>query len=884
MPGAELSASNDHAALREQILIGLFSALSAIIMYAAIAAAVFNTYKPDVAAFKKIGDELLISNTLVRPEPMEAMLTRIALIIIPACLVAFYHLFSKAKFIARLAAGPFFTAFSTLCVTGVIMLAYAGFSARNPFGEGAGDLPQTVRDHRGGSNFDFYFGGLFPGNYLLLYMLIICPLVATLFFIGFKRYRWDESAQFRLWVKIAGYTFIAAAIGSCLPMCTFRLPYLTENKFDFSSVYYSMTQVYAGSPMLVDGFTNTYGLYPHFLNPLFQVIGLSVFKFSLAMSLLLCLAFALNFWCLKQFVRNDIIRCMGMFTVLFFSFFDFKFTENFDALFALYSIRYIIPSVLFFLACRYLKKRSQFRYWSTTIIMACFVLWNPELGMVCYLAWLVFLSFTGFYNDEGRPALKKILFTWGTGIVVLIVVVFAFMALIFLFYGALPDISALWSAIFIFGKYGFNLLPMALLHPWNLMALTILAGLVYSISHWYKKDIAPRAAVVLMLCVIASGFFLYFQGRSHNWNFAFSSGMGLLLLTILADELWLVARTRNLPALNLLFFTVLCILSYSGIGIVANAGKIYSLFYQEKDKETGRWEQNIIEQGKEFIAANSEPHEKIYVFTLRKFQDLFFDGDKRVSAFNPGMIDLFLNSDVARMEQQLVDSSFKVFITPKAFFNLWYMTRSLANIGATYERTSGNETIVCAEKRKIRIPTPTFFSDHPETVIHRKYSDDSIGTALRINDAFGIKPVTLNSEFSIQILFNSRPQVFAISTLAGTSDSLGFLISVSGDKGLFAVNGICSVLAMPAAGWVYCVMNVFSDHFDVYENGTFIGGDTLARPVINTADKFCIGNLGHNHNYVGAISEVALCNKAIDSNEVIKTTGEIRNYIISGKQ
>jgi hypothetical protein len=864
--------------LREETLTWIFTIVSSILVCSGLALLISRIYHPDIASLKAIGYQLLITSSAVRPEPVEGLLAKLAAVMMPLLLFGFYHLFSKSKWTASLANKKAFTPLSILFVSLIIALGYFAFSALNPFGDGNGDLTQTKRDFRASSNFDFYFGDLFLGNHLLLYSFFIVPLIGCLFFIGIRKYQWDEKKIRGVNASYISYGIVAAVILCCIGMCTFSFPAQWENQYDFGAVYYSMTQVYAGSPMLANGFTNTYGLYPHFLNPLFQIIGLSVFKFSLVMSLLMGAGFAINFYCLRQFTRNRLIQCLGMLTVIFFTFLDFKVTERFDANFALYSIRLIIPSTLLLLATLYLKKQSNKLYWTGTAIMAFFVLWNPEFGIISFVGWLLFHSFIDTYNT-GKAGLKKALMRWVQGAAVLLAAIYCFKLVIYLTYGAAPDMSLLSSAIIIFSKLGFNMLPMALLHPWNLMVLILIAGFVYAISERYKQQLTPKSAIVFLISFLGMGTFFYFQGRSHNWNFAMSCGMGLLLLTILGDELWTLIKVRGVIALNVLFILFLYVISFSVFEIVANAGKIYELQWQTEDQIVAHEESQLITQVKNFVVNTTNRHDKIHMFTLRKFQALMFDGDQRASAFNPGMIDLFLKSDLTRLEDELRDSSFKVIITPYTFQNLNFMSRAFAAMAATYEFSSGNGNIMSADKRKMKNPPQTFFGNMPGTLVHRKYNDDIASADRRIDDAAGVKPVSLNQDFSVEVLFDATQQVFPLATLVGNGDSSGFMISTNLSNGYFVINGTSYMLPFPENMWVYCVMNVFRDRFEIYENGFLIGKDNLPRSIINTPNKLCIGNYGYMHYYTGAIAEVAVTNATLDSNQIKKTWSEIEKAL-----
>jgi len=866
---------------KEKSLVWIFSIICALLVYAGIAVIVQNVYTPDISLLKVTAGKILIGNGgYIRPEPVEAMLSQLALIIIPLSLLGFYVLFSKMPLVKKLAGKPFFMFLSTISVACIIAMVYYDFAAQNPFGKGNGDMPQTDRDFTAVTNFDFYFDGLFLGNHLVLYTLIIVPLISSLFFIGLKKYNWQDKKLFKITSSILGYSVLSALIICCVLMDIFYFPYQPGNKYNLNAVYYSMTQVYAGMPLLVNGFTNTYGLYPHFLNLIFHIIGLSVFKFSLVMATLLGLSFILNFYCLKQFVNNKVILFLGMFSVIYFPFLNVKFVEHFDAVFAYFPIRYIIPSILIFSATLYLKKRSQLVYWSSSSILAILVLWNPEFGIVSYISWLSFHTFNDFYNKEGKVNFKKILSHWLAGAVILIIVTYLYKLLIYAFYASAPDMGVLWDTIFIFGKLGFGLLPMALVHPWNLIVLVLIFGFLFSIVKWYKKENNPKASVVFLLSILGVGIFFYFQGRSHNWYLATSSGISLMLLTILGDELWTTIKNKNILPLSALFIVFIYVISISFFEIVTNMDKLIELVYQKDDKNKDSLQVAEVENNRDFITKYSKEFEKIYILTISKYQGLYFDASKRRSAFNPGVIELFFNKDLARLENQIIDSSFSVFITPYTFQHLRFMDRPLAALAATYEYKDANKVIAFLNKRKTKILAKVFFDTSNGLVFHRKYNDDSVGTEMRISDALGTKPIELNLEFSIQILFDSKSQVFPMPALIGNmSGSNGFAISktLNSPNYIFGINGLGYNLPVPNNEWVYCVMNVFPDHFEVYINGDLLSTNPLSKPYTNSTDLLRIGNLGYTHFYVGAISEVAIANKALDNTQIEKTWNEIKN-------
>ncbi len=871
-------AAADDNPLKEETLKWVLSIVCSLLVYWVVAHLVISMYHPDTNAMIEKGKELLFDYGAVRPEPVESMLFRAGVVVILSCIAGFYTLFSKAKFIKDMAEKPVFTVLSSACFAAVLAMVYFDLAAQNPYVKGGSEMPQNARDLVGSSNFDFFFDGLFMGGGVMIYAFVMVPLLACLFLLGFKKYKWDDNDMYRKVVAGIGYTVTAGTILAIMLMHTFEFPYTFENKYDFSAAYYSVTQVFAGAPMLVKGFTNTYGLYPHFLNLIFQVIGLSILKFSLVMSILLGLAFAFNFLVLKKLVKNQVILFLGFASVVFIPFLDFKLTTAFDCVFAFFPIRYIIPSALTFLATVYLNKRSALVYWSTYVLMACFILWNPEIGMVCYLAWIAFHTYNDFYSADGKVAIKKIAMHWLAGAALVFIVGYTYKALIYLAYGSAPDMTLMYSTILIFSKIGFNMLPMVLVHPWNGMALTLILGFTYAITRWYNKDITAKASMIFLISIVGVGFFVYFQGRSHNWPFAWSSGFSWLLLAILGDELWDKIKNRNVLSLNILFVVFLFTISFSFFEIIFDIPKINELVYQTDDKEKAESEMQRLKSNTDFILKNAKEKEKIYIFSAIYYQALYFDGNKRPSAFNPGDIDQFSNAQLAALSGALRDSAYSIFIEPEYCANT-RMVRVLPAAAATYEYKAVNQAMHMLVKRKTPIPAKSVLGNGEAAVIHKKYSDDTTGKNQRISDAGGTAPVTLGPEFSVEVVFKPGTQIFKFATLLGNmNDSSGFLIAnvINTPTYFFGINGKGISFPLENTPWAYFAINVYPDKMEVYENGNLMGTLPLEKPMRQSPEKLAVGNMGFLRNYIGAISEICITNKRLDKNKIQATWEEVK--------
>ena len=883
-PRPEKVAREDDPVLKEQVLNWILSICCTIFVYWCVAHIVVRVYHPDISSALAEAQKVLIEPAGVRPEPLEAMLFRVGVLVITFGLLGFYSLFSKMKVIKDIAARPVFLIISLIPIAFLLFMIWMDFTAQNPFVKDGGDMIQNSRDYVGRTNFDFFFDGFFLGNYLMLYTFILVPALACLFFFGIRKFNWEENKVFNTVTSVIGYLVVGGTIIACVAMSIFYFPYAYENKYDFNAVYYSMTQVNAGLPILVNGFKTTYGLYPHFLNLIFSITGLNVLKFSAVMGILIGLAFTANLFSLKRFVNNKVILFLGMMTVIFFPFLNYKFGQNFDCNFAFYPIRYIVPSTLIFLSTQYFNKRSQLLYWATTVIQAFFVLWNPEIGLVCFLSWMAVNTYADFYTPENKVSIKKIAIHWVAGFAILIGAFYIYKLLIFAAYGVAPDFSLLFSTIAVFAKVGSSMLPMKLVHPWNIVVIIIMLGMVYAISKWYKKEMTPKASMVFLLSVLSVGFFVYFQGRSHNWQLAQSSCMSLILLTILGDELWSLAKRKNVLFLNALFVIFLFVISFSFFSVVSGKERVSELVSQEDDKTKQQDEQNRIESNNEFILKNSKPKEEIYVFTVRQIQGLYFDGNKRKAAFNPGLGDFFLNTDLDKLVNQMRDSSFSVFLEPN-FAAYYFLTRPFSAMAATYDVKDTNKSMALLVKRKTRLPTQAFFNHPEQQVFYRKYTDDTTGINARISDGAGQPAVNLTPEFSAQVLFRPQRQIYPYATLMGDmNDSSGFIMAniLNSPNYFFGINGKGTGAAIPGNDWAYVVMNVFPDHFEVYVNGVMASAFPLPKPFKPSPEKLFVGNLGFMRFYIGQISEVAITNRATDK-AAIQATWESIKLATAGK-
>ncbi len=158
-------------------------------------------------------------------------------------------------------------------------------------------------------------------------------------------------------------------------------------------------------------------------------------------------------------------------------------------------------------------------------------------------------------------------------------------------------------------------------------------------------------------------------------------------------------------------------------------------------------------------------------------------------------------------------------------------------------------------------------------IFHRKYREDATSTDARLRDAMGTEAVTLDSAFSVEVLFKASPQVCPTAALAcNLGDSSGFLIEARTETGtyFFGVYGDGMEGRIDNNGWVYCVLNVYPDRMELFMNGERRGVKPVARRYRQSKEKMRIGSRDVNSvaYYMGAIAEVAIVNRPLDTAEI----------------
>lgn len=876
-----------------------FCIVCTILLFGSLGFLITKIYQPDTTGIVQAALEKCIV-TDFKPEPVEALLYRLGLIVIPLSLLFFYYLSTKPFFAKLTKSKGLAYSLIVLAAAGIAFLGYYVFAKENPYYlESVGTL-YNERDRLTASNFDFFFKDTYLASHLGQYLLLWVTLLLVLYMLVVRFLRGIGSKIYKVISSIALFIFAGVILLQIFNMMHFELPLNWENQYDFNAVYYSVTQVNAGSQLLVDDFTNTYGLYPHFLQPLFSVFGLSVSNFTLVMSLLVVFTFLATLLFLYTTVQDKLLVLLGFGSCLYLPYLLNRLVMNFDSIFAIFPIRTTTVAVLLLTVSLFLiaeqKQKKTFQsivYYMGSVIMAFGIIWNFEFGLVSYLSWLAFLCYYDFYTTEKKINWKKILLHVCVWLAILIIV-FAFYGLIQVIqYGHFPDFRLLTSTLAVFGSMGFFMLPMPLFHPWMLLILIYMLGMTYAISRLFKKDISPKSAVIFLIAILGFGLFAYYQGRSHNWTFVISLFPGFIELTLLSDELLATYKRTNNHILVPLLYLCLAGLLVSVVSIVAASSDINKLANHTVKKEMKpayAKEKKYINNVNQFIDSCNISSDKVILLCSNKYQGLFMQNKKMRSAVNPGILDLFYKSDATRYVTAIADSSYDVFLGNNFYYNYLSDIRTvLVSEYQVVERLYDTTTVIFAHLQKRGIPAPTdeFFPNTSSTVLHEKFlkTDDYHARLCELSQN-GIDSLDIPSTFTLEILF--RPDSLQFYThpilCSNSTDSSGFSIilatnSNKSDEYYFYLGNLGFPIHLTPNQWHYLTIICAEQMVYVFNNKQLVSSVRFPNSYRNSVNKLFVGNNGSLRYFSGIINEINISSGAKSSQDISTTWDKINHWL-----
>jgi len=844
-----------------------------------IARLIDRYYNPDIPKILDHVRSIAVTSSGSLPEPKEQLLFSSTIISFTILLPVLYHFI--AKYSQNIDSSLVQSIFPTVIVgsTGfLIYIGYMGLTAANPFSSKI----ESLHDNVSKTNMDFYTFGTFIDYHPYLYLFAIFPCILAYFVysnrISSGVIAWIDKAT---WFIV--FSFATAIIVIIFLISIFRFPYTYENKYDFNAVFYSVVQVYNGLPLLVDGFNNTYGLYPHFVVPFLKPFGLSVLGFSVQMALLSSISFAIIFYFLGRHIRSLPLVLLGFTTIFFNSFIYGKIIANYDPYFAGCPIRWIFPALLLLFSTLYLSNRSRILYYSSYFVFALGILWNPDFGMMTFLSLVIFYCYLEFSNSSVMTITKNITFHIICSVLILSATISLYMLAIKISFGRWPDFTALFATMKTFSVFGFNMLPMpSSFHPWMLIAIVYLVGLLFSLRNIIGRTITDCTAVVFLLTVIGVGSFSYYVGRSHNGTLLGPNWPAFILLTIFADELLLLVRQTRLLVVP--FALLVLVLSFSFFQTAYDYDKILALTTEEKNKIDNKAEDDLIHQNASIIGKLTKDKEKVLIFSKSWYLGLYHLISNTMPAIHPGIGEIMLKTDYDKMLNLLLkNDTVKIFFEPE-YFRFYDISVPISLISLYDAKSIGNVNNQLLLLSKKNSSSGTFaIPGTPGSYVHELFDKNFEN---RLSWAHGKKgKLSTGKQFRVDVIFRpskikAPPFTNEAAILCNVKEEKGFVLQQNGaveDQYIFGFNKRGAIIPVVPGEWNYLAISVNNNKVRTYANGVFLGEVDAQSDFVDSDEPLYVGTYkALGGVFMGDIRELRIAGGQTDPRQVAATWETVR--------
>jgi hypothetical protein len=477
-------------------------------------------YHPDTSLLLKEAEKMLLPQFLARckPEPVEKLLFTTSVFLTPVFLFVTLIGISKQYAIASHTVQKILYRISLILTTaGSIFAIFLFYKA----------LAQ--------SNY-FYIRTNFLYLHPFYYSCVFFPCILFLIY-------YSSSARIR---HIGGIILYGATVLLCLALfftLLWNCDTISPWAHHLNPLIFPQAQILQGKTLLVDC-SSLYGLFPHFLAPVFSIVSLDVYSFSLTMSILfMTVVLSIGFF-LKKNTLNDFVFLIGFLAALYFGYMETRIFSKLihirpDPFFQYAPIRMLFPYALLALSAVYPATRYKTTiYTLTSALMSLSVLWNFDSGIIAFFAWILFLTYGELFHAPTipkaiLPILKHVCFS----LLFLFLAFSGYSVFAFCRTGIFPDWIAYFQFYAIFSSYGFFQIPMpACIHLWMVVVTIYFFALLLSIHGLLKKEDETLNSALFMLAIVGTGLFLYYQGRSHDANLYPLLITPILIVTLLIDH------------------------------------------------------------------------------------------------------------------------------------------------------------------------------------------------------------------------------------------------------------------------------------------------------------------------------------------------------------
>jgi hypothetical protein len=328
------------------------------------------------------------------------------------------------------------------------------------------------------------------------------------------------------------------------------------NPDHLNAVLYSVAMVQQGKFLLID-LTNQYGLYPHFLYPLFKLIDVNVTSFSVVMAALTVSSYVLIYFALKKAIENKFILFLAFSSVLYFSLFSFLLNGIYDSYYAYRPIRMIFPALSFFLVYLYIFNPTKTLYLVSIAVSSIAILWNFDSGIFCFLSFYLYVCYERLFGRRLISSIPLLVKHTIYSLLILLVTFFFYSLLIYLQAGSFPDLLLFLENKQKMANIGFLAIKLPVFNAWNLIFIVYLIGILIGLRSLYFKDNNLHSKLIFYSSLMGLGISAYYVFRSHDYNLWQTLYPAVIILSLILDSLIRIYKSKGLELKNFILISIL---------------------------------------------------------------------------------------------------------------------------------------------------------------------------------------------------------------------------------------------------------------------------------------------------------------------------------------
>ncbi len=592
-----------------------------------------------------------------QPEPQEIRIFILAMITLPIVIPLFYFLFIKIG-------GNYLNKklynFSCWSVT-LLCISLALYSINSSWGS---------------SYFNYYLNKTVFNHITITLFIVFASIIFYLFLNIKPTFRSYKASFLKLSNKLLKLIVVLIFISIfCINIFDVNaINDTTTYTTHLNAFYFSVVQVINGeSPLYVNGFSNTYGLYPHFLEPIFFLIGgISIFKFSIVMALLIVLSYYMVFLVMSKLILNKFYLFSGFLSIFWFQYLSSKPGVE-DFFFQYVPLRILFPCLLIYIAYRYTEtEKKGLSFLVGSFIATISILWNPDSGFIVAISWLLFTSFWLINKTEGLLKISKVL---ARHLLVFLVVAFATLITFYIYIGlryegeisvdTLFPFTEMFGTLILHSSLGMGMEPIPIRHPWVILMTIYVTGFSYALINIKKKEEIQFNSIIFLLSSLGMGLFIYYLGRSINLNLLTVSLPGLILISIYGDIFYKRFFHRSLLHEKIFLYTITIFLCISILNIIISWPSGFQSLVLDRNQILNLDKVTQVELNIAFIEKHTHKKEKVLI--LSGNQGVYHSETQTSSIFNIGTIDLFSREDLNKLRALIINSNIKIFLDKKTY-------------------------------------------------------------------------------------------------------------------------------------------------------------------------------------------------------------------------